>query len=440
MPPDPADPATAPAPLDARSRLLVIDDQAAVRDLLSRLLTRHGFAVTTTADVATGLRHLEAGGCDGLLLDVYLREANGLEVLRQLRQRWPADVLPVILITADTESELVVAGLDAGANDFIVKPIQPRVLTARVDACLRLKHLADDRRRAEESLRTSEMRLERRVAERTAELASANDVLRQEIAERQRATEAMLTYQQRLRALTAELAKAEERERRRIARGLHDDIGHALAMAKIKLAGMDDPPADPAAASAAVAETRQFLDQAISQLRTLTFELGSRVLYDFGLEAAVENLLEGLPRHGLAVAFHDDEVPKPLAEEAQVSLLQGTRELLHNIVKHAGAGHVSVAIRREGDEVRVTVEDDGRGFDPTRLTAGPTREGGFGLFGIRERMDYLGGRLTIEPRSGGGTRAELAVPLLAAGCPTNRQGDTETRRQGEEDPGTDRPA
>src|SRR5207253_411190 len=121
-----------PAEPGPRAHLLVVDDQPAVRDLLSRLLTRRGFAVTTTADAATGLRHLEEGGFDGLLLDVYLRDANGLDVLRRLRLRWPADVLPVILITADTESELVVAGLDAGANDFIVKPIQPRVLTARV--------------------------------------------------------------------------------------------------------------------------------------------------------------------------------------------------------------------------------------------------------------------------------------------------------------------
>ena len=230
-----------------------------------------------------------------------------------------------------------------------------------------------------------------------------------DITERKRADERVLTYQEQLRSLAAELSVSEERERRRIATELHDHISQTLAITKIKL-GMAQKITSPSDWVGSLNEIGELIDQAIQYTRSLTFELSPPILYELGLEAAVEWLTEQIQeQHGILIDFEDDRQPKPMNEEIRLTLFKATRELLINIVKHAQASKAKVSIWREDISIRIRVEDDGVGFSTSEdKQLGKTTE--FGLFNIRERIKYLGGEIEVESEPGRGTRVTLSAP------------------------------
>lgn len=228
------------------------------------------------------------------------------------------------------------------------------------------------------------------------------------VSDRKKSEEQLLGYQEQLQSLASELALSEEKERRRIATNLHDRIGQTLAFARLKL-GTISQVAGPEAAEA-IGQMRELIEQAIGDTRSLTFEISPPVLYELGLVAALEWLARKMEQdHGIETRFHDDAQPKPLDEKFRVVLFQAVRELLFNVVKHAGATHAQVIMRRDADALRIIIEDDGNGFEPEVLEADKMR--GFGLFNVRERVEYLGGRMKIRSQPGAGTRVTLMAPL-----------------------------
>jgi PAS domain S-box-containing protein len=241
-----------------------------------------------------------------------------------------------------------------------------------------------------------------------------------DITERRKAEVKILSYQERLRSLASELALTEARERRRIASELHDGIGQALAISKIKLASLRElTPTGPA--SAVLEDIWRLVDQTIQDTRSLTFQLSSPILYELGFEPAVEWLVEQFyGQQGIPAHFHDDGRSKPLTPDLKVLLFQATRELLLNVVKHAQARKVDVFVRREEATICLEVKDDGIGFAPERiLTIGP-QPIGFGFLSIRERLGYLGGQVEIISAPGHGTRIILRAPLLPDGSSDER--------------------
>jgi PAS domain S-box-containing protein len=233
-----------------------------------------------------------------------------------------------------------------------------------------------------------------------------------DVSERTAAEAAIAAYQEALRALASELALAEEHERRRIAVGIHDHISQSLALSKLKLGLLRD--SCPPEAAPAITDLTGLTDEVIGYTRSLTFELSPPVLYELGLEAGLEWLCHQAPeRYGFACAFFDDLEPKPLAEDTRAMLFVGTRELLANAAKHAQASQASVAVSREGNFVRIDYADDGVGFDPALLQDSATRGSGFGLFNLRERLEFLGGQLEVQSAPGAGTRILLLAPLSA---------------------------
>jgi PAS domain S-box-containing protein len=231
-----------------------------------------------------------------------------------------------------------------------------------------------------------------------------------DITERKRAEKQLAGYQRRLRSLGARLALAEENERRRIAADLHDDVVQALALAKIKLQSLRA--AHPDTAPATMEEIESMVGHAVLSTRSLLFDLSPPPLYELGLEAAVEWLAEKTQtEHKLPVAVEDDRQAKPLSEETRGILFRAVRELLHNTVKHAHARQVRVAISRENPHIRVEVADDGTGFTPDKSHPHYDASGGFGLFHIREFLDYVGGSMKIHSEPGCGTRVILLAPL-----------------------------
>ena len=238
--------------------------------------------------------------------------------------------------------------------------------------------------------------------------------LNQEIRVRKMAENRVAAYQENLRSLASALSLAEERERRRLSVYLHDQIGHALALANIKLGELQKsiPGKFPGFPTGELEKTGSLLEQAIRDTRSLTFKISSPILYELGLEAALESLTEQVHQdHGIAVRFIADDQPKPLDDDVRVLLFQAVNELLVNVVKHAQAHNLEISMRREGGNLKVEVGDDGVGFQEPQ-TGPPRREPcGFGLFSIRERLRPCGGLLEVQSAPGAGTHVILTVPL-----------------------------
>ncbi len=236
------------------------------------------------------------------------------------------------------------------------------------------------------------------------------------VTDRKRAEEELLFYQQRLRRMGSELLLTEERERRKMAMDLHDDIGQTLAISNMKLKALRQTMSGSDLALA-VDEVCQLVEQMISQTRSLTLQLSPPILHELGLEAALEWLTEQIQeKHGIEVFFEDDGSPRYLDGDVRVLLFRLVRELLMNVIKHARASWAKVFIRTEKRRLLVGVEDDGVGFaQPGGGFSKSSSLRGFGLFSIRERLDPVGGHLEIESKPGSGTRATLVVPLFGPG-------------------------
>jgi signal transduction histidine kinase len=197
---------------------------------------------------------------------------------------------------------------------------------------------------------------------------------------------------------------AQELERRRLARELHDETGQALASILLGLRGLERQP-DPAEAQEAIARLRELAVGTLQDVRRLAVDLHPKALEDFGLTAALERLIETWGAEtgieiDLAARLGDGEV----SDEAATAIYRIVQEALTNVVKHAAARHVSILLTRKNERVVAVIEDDGHGFDPGREADGS------GIQGMRERVELLDGRLRIESSAGSGTTLVVEVP------------------------------
>ena len=233
----------------------------------------------------------------------------------------------------------------------------------------------------------------------------------EDISERKKAEEKIQHHQKQLRSLASELSLAEERERRRIATLLHDHIGQLLAVSKIKLGALLEH-AGKGTFRENLNEIREHIEQAIKYTRSLTLKLSPPILYELGLEPALEWLTEQLEeQNGIRCTFENDGREKPLNEEIRVFLFTAVRELLVNVAKHACAQQVKVTVRRSSETISIHVADDGIGFGVSKKGPSVDVNKGFGLFSIRERLQHLGGHVEVRSQKGRGTRIALTAPL-----------------------------
>jgi len=198
---------------------------------------------------------------------------------------------------------------------------------------------------------------------------------------------------------------AQEVERRRLARELHDETGQALTSILLELRSLEDA-VEGEAAARAVARLRELAVTTLQDVRRLAVELRPKALDDFGLVPALERLTDTFREQtGLGVDFVASLGDEALSPEASTALYRIVQEALTNVVKHAQARHVSILVTRKNAAVAVVIEDDGRGFDPELPGEG------FGLEGMRERVELLGGSLRVESSRGAGTTIAVEVPL-----------------------------
>ena len=233
-----------------------------------------------------------------------------------------------------------------------------------------------------------------------------------DMTERRRVECELRESHEELRRLAAEILGAQEMERRRIARELHDDFGQDLALVSVELDLLQQrPPASADEAQARIQEVSDRVKHLSSSIHDLSHQLHPMKLEQLGLIAAIRGLCKELSQnHGVRLDFTDDDSHLSPSPEVALCLYRVTQEALRNVVKHSGAASASVRLRTLGETLALEVRDAGRGLDPADLAA----QGGLGLVSMRERLRLVDGELTVESQPGEGVHLLAQVPLSTA--------------------------
>ena len=353
--------------------VLIVDDDVQLAEMLRMILMHRGYQTTVALSgrqVLEIVKQTAPGDTppvDLILLDIRMPEVGGIDVCRHVRAQPGWRMVPIVMLTALHALQDRLAAFEAGANDYVTKPFQQTELLARVEAFVSL-----------------------RIAQ-----------LRQQEAEQQ------------VRQLAARLVEAQEEERQRLARELHDEVGQMLTGVKLNLAMLKDSlPEDAAEAQELIAETRSLVDTTMTGVRRLATAIRPAALDDLGLIPALRShIAHFAERTGLEVTANLDAGGQRLLRPIETALYRIIQEATTNIIRHAGAQRVQLVLRIEDGTVYGCVADDGQGFDPETRLPEAWREGHIGLLGIQERVASLHGRLEIRSAPGQGTKLEIWLPL-----------------------------
>jgi signal transduction histidine kinase len=340
-----------------RGKILVVDDERLNRVLLSTNLQESGYTVETAEDGEEALRMLRAQPFDAVLLDLVMPRMDGYQVLAEMKRDDALRRIPVMVISSTDEMESIVRCIEMGATDYLPKPFNPVLLHARIRASLA-------------SLQ------EERMA-----------VLREQF---------------------AQVTAAQEEERQRIARELHDGVGPDLASLNIRLLTVRkllQREGHPVAGE--IEELAEQVQASIRDIRRLIHDLRPVALDELGLAPALrEHLARCRQEHDLAIEFVAD-VGERLPAAVESALFRIVQEAVNNVLRHAQAQHVSVTLTRDAEQVKLRVADDGQGFD----TQIPRTGRHVGLWSMRERVEQLGGQFEVQSVPGQGTTVTTVVPL-----------------------------
>jgi len=376
--------------------ILSVDDNDAIRYSVRRYLSEGGYEVV---EARTGAEALEMARHEPALitLDINLPDMDGYEICRRLKDDPATQDIPVLHISASfVETSDRIRGLEGGADAYLAEPVDRLELLATVRALLRMRQSQREARRqaaeaeaARKELQHANETLETRVRERTAEL------------ERERRD---------VQDLSSQLLRAQDEERRRISRELHDSTGQLLAALTMNLARLkseqtwSNPDAD-----ALIDDTTSMVDEMSRQLRTMSYLLHPPMLDEAGLVSAVKWYLTGFTnRSSIQVNLDCSELGR-LPSELEITLFRLIQESLTNIHRHSGSKTALIRIHRNDVLLDLEVTDQGRGFNVRNTSDAPVRYG-VGIPGMKERVRRFGGALEIAS-SPGGTTVKAQLPI-----------------------------
>lgn len=214
-----------------------------------------------------------------------------------------------------------------------------------------------------------------------------------------------LQAQRELKELSKRLVEAEERERRAISRELHDEVGQSLSALLLEVENLTEMSGDKNGFRQTLQSIKTLAENCVNEVRNMALLLRPSMLDDLGLIAALEwQAREVSRRTGMLVDTVDENVSDNLPDEHRTCVYRIVQEALNNCSKHAYATNVRVVVQQEPDRLRVIIEDDGKGFDPSRVR-------GLGLVGMNERVSQLGGVLKVDSDPARGTRLRVDLPL-----------------------------
>lgn len=255
--------------------------------------------------------------------------------------------------------------------------------------------------------------LEKSVERRTAELTASNAALRNEVAERLLAEETLRGSELRIRQLSLRLLKAQEIERKRISMELHDELGQALNVMKLRITGIQGGlHPEQETARQECEGLLEYLDEEIEEVRRLSLALSPTALEELGLAPALRWLIGNFTRvHPVKVSSEVADIDDLFPEGHWITVYRVLQEALANVGRHALASEVTVSALHREDRVDFLVADDGRGFDPEEARGRAPAEKGVGLFTMGERVRMLGGSFHLSSRQGEGTRVAFSLPV-----------------------------
>jgi signal transduction histidine kinase len=364
--------------------LLVEDDEEDYLVLRGMLNTIPQWQVELdwTADEAAALARAQDGAYDICFLDHRLGDKTGLDLMREFHAC--GFQAPIVVFTGQGSYGIDVEVMLEGAADYLEK--------GRVDA---------------------------EILERTIRYAITQGrtlrALRQEVAERAKANEALRASERQLRLLSARLMEVQEQERKAVARDLHDSVGSCLSAVKLGLARILQAiqEKDSSAKEAILEDLMARVHEAIEETRRIQQNLRPPVLDDLGFLVALRALcrdfkeVHGNIRMTPILSIGEGDVP----ERLKIVLYRICQEALNNVAKHSGADRVTLSVNRQDHRILLNIEDNGRGFDPPQTGKIGNGPGGMGLNSMRERAALSDGSLTLNSSKGRGTTIKASWPI-----------------------------
>jgi signal transduction histidine kinase len=343
------------------STVLIVDDDPTARETLVAILEGEGYELQQAKDGIQALRILKQIQPDLILLDVMMPAMDGFAVCRNIRATPQLAEVPIILLTALDDRDSLLRGLESGADDFLSKPPDRRELIARVRTITRLNRY------------------------RT-----------------------LMEQRENIRRMAERVVAAQEEERQRISRELHDDLGQALTTHLIALHNLQQ---DLSLPTQTLFERLQSLyDQSYEifvKIRSIARDLRPPVLDTLGLRVAMQTYCTEFSRRThLPVIFEAENTLPALPDTYNITLYRTLQEALTNVIKHAQASQVWVDLSLEDEQVTLTIQDNGIGFGEKKPGSN-----GIGLAGLRERITIAGGTLTLSSTPKHGTILSAQFPL-----------------------------
>ena len=452
------------AAVSVMKTILIADDDVNLRMLARLTLNDPEYQTIAAAGGREALDVARSLHPDLLVLDWMRPNMNGMEVTHALQSDPRTAHSPIIMLTAKARLEDQQRGQAAGVRNYLVKPFSPlafreqikriwhtpsqepavgmieqsrsgdtpspqepnhaqimlfahdlvRVINAErqktaalAETNLALQAEIEERKRIEDTLRQTQAELEHRVAERTAALSLANEQLTQEIAARRQAEEGLHT-------LSRQVLDAQESERRRLARELHDEIGQALTAIKFNLHAAQR---QPDTFKTRLDDSLGIVDYTLQQVRNLSFDLRPSMLDELGLVAAVNwSMGRQAERGGFTAHIKTDVLPLDLCPTIATTFFRVVQEAVTNVIRHAHAKDIWIDLQQVDTTVSLTLRDNGSGFDVPAALKQAALGASMGLPGMQERVRLVGGQMHIDSTFGRGTAIHVDLPLIMKGA------------------------
>lgn len=347
-------------------KIIIIDDDIESMTGMRDFLLELGYEVEGYLSGSQALDAIREHKCSLLMTDLMMPVMDGITLMKKAKEIDP--LIICIIITGHASIETAVEAMKEGAFDYMTKPLDWKIVRMAISRALEVGRLMQ----SEEQLRTS---------------------------------------RDQWRAFARRSAEIQERERQRISRELHDEIGQNLIALRMNLNSLCNLLTDKHSGQIdqRLTDSIGIVSDMTETIRDIIYNVRPAILDDFGLLAAIKSLSGKLSQYNkLRISVQGDEDMPRLPELAEISLYRIVQEALTNIIKHAQAENVLINLNQSDRSILLTITDDGAGFDTT-LARDEMKTGKWGLINMRDRAESVGGTLRVESEKGKGARVTVEV-------------------------------